>query len=307
MRAGPAALVGIVTFVMISPLVGVDHGESFDNAFCSNKEFISAVVEARDVIPMTELYMASPISKPVPIVYRPPYKDVSFSSKFENPHRINNIFFLAPLDQFSPRLNRSLDFWMVFQGIKFMHSVIFEGHSHSNCDITSWQLANVSDGDMPHAFLAFSNEHVDAARFNTQISSQLAPAGIPCMVESLVRGNGRLSGLLNSVARIAQRPIDQTDAKSGDERFNEGSAKHPLSPFRHALLGGEVAASAIFIVGGWFLGILGFKRSGDALDRVLSGNRKAWLPTVAWFCLALVWAWGSGGIVTYWLSVCERC
>jgi hypothetical protein len=73
------------------------------------------------------------------------------------------------------------------------------------------------------------------------------------------------------------------------------------------LLGFNVALSASYLIGGWFLGILGFKRSGDALDKVLDGDRKTWLATGAWFCLPLLWAFGSAGILAYWLSVCSAC
>lgn len=73
------------------------------------------------------------------------------------------------------------------------------------------------------------------------------------------------------------------------------------------LFGMKIALSVLALVGGFFLGVLGFKRSGDALDCVLDGNRRAWFLVVAWFSLSLLYGFGGALIIAYWLSVCETC
>jgi amino acid transporter len=84
-------------------------------------------------------------------------------------------------------------------------------------------------------------------------------------------------------------------------------ASHAPGPFRHILLGGEVALSALLFFGGVFFVYLGFQRASDALEHVLDGQRRYWIGVSFWLLIGLGGSLGASGIVTYWLSVCASC
>jgi hypothetical protein len=123
-------------------------------------------------------------------------------------------------------------------------------------------------------------------------------------------GGGRLlsfsdhiAGGLSGAARMNERAPNQEHADHSQENGSERRPEHLSGPIGHALLGGQIAFSAILFFGGLWLIYVGFNRAGDALDRVLDGFKNQWGIVGLWLCLCLCGAGAASGIVTYWLSV----
>ena len=110
--------------------------------------------------------------------------------------------------------------------------------------------------------------------------------------------------------RLPNAPIfregfpNEENAEAGQDHLHDGNPKHGRSPAGYLLLGGKIAAGLVLFLIGGLLVICGFKRAGNALDRVLDGSQVGWCGVSGWFGAAVCGAGLSASVVTYALQVC---
>lgn len=126
---------------------------------------------------------------------------------------------------------------------------------------------------------------------------------------TLYRGGSCLFSFENHFSRSVGRnlgvnkgPPDQKEPTQGEDQRSDSSPEQIGRPFRHVLLGFEIAISALFVCLSIFLILLGFHRSGEAIDRVLDGFKIYWISSLSWFGLAIGGACLSTAVFAYWIE-----
>lgn len=112
-----------------------------------------------------------------------------------------------------------------------------------------------------------------------------------------------VGGALSLVSRFSgsiEREGDQDNASGGHDRLNRGGDKQPLCRGGGALLGLEYALSGFLGLGGFVVGVLNFKRSGDAVGVALDHGGWAWDRVGAWAFIGYGACGLSALIATYW-------
>lgn len=195
-----------------------------------------------------------------------------------------------------------------------------EAMHNNDSDIMRWSLSGVLNCYLVGQFPSFFIER-GLALNNSEIRAQFPLACLSKFPICLVRSFSSAAGSFRSCHRFVnsapcvkssalsmyKRSPNQKNTDAGQLDGGKGGDEHPERPFRHVLLGVKIALSILTLVGGFFLSVFSFHRSGDALDEALDGNWRAWFPTIGWFCPPLLWASSGTQILAYWLSICEAC
>jgi hypothetical protein len=120
---------------------------------------------------------------------------------------------------------------------------------------------------------------------------------------------GRLTGdgddfgsRLSSGPGVEQRPPNQEDADAANHRRERSGEEHPLRPQRHALLGVQIAGSALLALCGFGACLRGFQIAGDALETVLDRGRGGAVRLSLGAILAFGGAALPAALLTYWIG-----
>ena len=93
--------------------------------------------------------------------------------------------------------------------------------------------------------------------------------------------------------------------QDGQNALYGGGDEHPLSPKSHILLGVQIALGMLLILG-FGACLLGFQRGGDAVYRVLHGDKVDWWCAGGWCFDCLSGAVVCALVITYWIEVFRR-
>jgi hypothetical protein len=142
---------------------------------------------------------------------------------------------------------------------------------------------------------------------NIDVASRLRLSDPSSLFNGPFRFYNCISRGLGGVARVPQREKNEHNASKGDEYLAPGDPEHVFRPFRHLLLGVQIALSAALFLGGVGLLVGAFYGAANAIKNAFDRSPAYGLLFFGWLAIGMAGTAVAAAIPVYWLSVCEAC
>ena len=204
-------------------------------------------------------------------------------------------------DLFRICLNPSQDPWATGKSANIMNRCIAR-----NPNMAGRRLARIFNFE--GGSYAFLGQPI-TGRFAVQVGPHLRLADAPRFDYSIFSGfcgplsfNDHILGRVGSAAGVVQSSNDSHEGGKCEQYSRESGPEHQLGPFRHALLGAQIAYFAILLPLTLYLVFLGYQIANGALDALERGR---WVNGGWRLISAVIVACGSALLLPalgYWLA-----